>query len=271
MMIEGENYRIWQGSNGFIYPMVGAVQAVITDPPYAAEVHDQERVARNAQGQIEAVPVPFDQLTPQDTMHLARFCQVNLKGWALVFCQTEQLPDWRDRMEGHGVRYFRPMLWIKPDAKPNLRGHGPGIGHETIAAFWHSNEKQRWNGGGKVGVFMHTRARREGNKHPTEKPVSLMKELVRYFTNPGDTVFDPFMGCGSTGVAALELGRKFVGIEQNPEYFAEAERRLREAVAPTLIFDPKPLTLLGDSAFGSKGTRKRLEREARERETENAD
>lgn len=267
-VITTDTYRIYCGDNAEYYDSVGGVQAVITDPPYDSEVHSQERVARDEHGMVEAVPVPFESLTSGDVHGLGRFCNGKLDGWALIFCQTEQINAWRTPLEVYGLRYFRPMLWIKPDAKPNLRGHGPGIGHETIAAFWKSSRKQCWNGGGKVGVFYHTRARRDGSRHPTEKPVSLMKELVRYFTNPGDTVFDPFMGAGTTGVAALELGRKFIGIERSREYFDEAKRRLEEAARPELVFEPdtKPATLFGDAAFGSKGTRKRLQREAKERE-----
>jgi DNA modification methylase len=105
--------------------------------------------------------------------------------------------------------------------------------------------------------------------HPTEKPLPLMKELVRLFTNPGDVIFDPFMGSGSTGVAALELGRKFIGVEKNPEYFALATRRIRETLAHNDIFMDGPAgsppTLFGTPTFGSTGTRRRLDREARER------
>lgn len=271
MILERNNYVLIHGDNRQYYESIGPVQAVITDPPYGDQVHDKEKVGRNAKGQIEAVPVPFEKLDVSDMLSLADFVEANVKGWSIIFCQTEQAAEWRDELqykETGKVRYFRPMVWIKPDAKPNLRGHGPGVGFETILSFWCGGGPQSWNGGGKVGVFYHTRNRRTdgGYKHPTEKPVPLMKELVRYFTNPGDTIFDPFMGCGSTGVAALELGRKFIGIEQNEEYFNEAKRRLEEAAQPGIIFEPaKQPTLLGDSAFGSSNTRKMLERKAREK------
>ena len=62
--------------------------------------------------------------------------------------------------------------------------------------------------------------------HPHEKPLSLMERLVRIYTNPGDTVFDPFMGSGTTGVACKNLGRNFVGCEINPEYFEIAKNRI---------------------------------------------
>lgn len=264
------SYEIFCDDNRNVYRKITQDVVVITDPPYGAEVHSKDKVGRNANREVDTAMVPFEGLTKENVQYLSLFCNQRVKGWALIFCQTEQINEWRAQMEYESaVRYFRPMVWIKPNAKPNLRGHGPGIGHETIQAYWCGEEKQRWNGGGKVGVFYHNTASAEPNsfRHPTGKPVSLMKELVRYFTNPGDTIFDPFMGCGSTGVAAIELGRNFIGVEKNRQYYEEAERRLKEAAEPGLMFaqQEKLPTLFGDSAFGSVGTRKRLEREAREK------
>lgn len=265
-----DDFIVYCGDNREIYSRVPKVQAVITDPPYGDEVHSKDKVGREngSGGRITNDPVPFEGLSEQDMQHLGRFVGRHVEGWAIIFCQTEQIENWKEWLVCEEVRYFRPMMWIKTNAKPNLRGHGPGVGHETIQSYWCGPGKQRWNGGGKVGVFIHPTRNDYEVKHPTNKPVPLMKELVRYFTDPGDTVFDPFMGCGSTGVAALELGRKFIGIEKNQEYFSEAVRRLREAARPGLMLadDPKAQTLFGDSAFGSIGTRRRLEREAKERE-----
>jgi hypothetical protein len=66
-------------------------------------------------------------------------------------------------------------------------------------------------------------------QHPNEKPVSLMTKLVTLCSNKGDVVIDPFMGSGSTGVACMRLGRKFLGCEIKPEYYQTAEKRIEEA------------------------------------------
>lgn len=65
--------------------------------------------------------------------------------------------------------------------------------------------------------------------HPTQKPVDLMAYLIKTYTNPGDTVLDFTMGSGSTGAAAIETGRKFIGIELDPHYFAVASERIEAA------------------------------------------
>lgn len=67
---------------------------------------------------------------------------------------------------------------------------------------------------------------KEKGKHPCPVPVALMERIILMTTQPGDTVFDPFMGCGTTAVAAIKTGRNFVGCEIDPLYFAECEKRI---------------------------------------------
>src|SRR5690606_28135970 len=67
--------------------------------------------------------------------------------------------------------------------------------------------------------------------HPTEKPVPVMAEYVRNSSQRGDVVLDPFMGSGTTGVAAAQLGRRFVGIELDPQHFETACERIEAAYA----------------------------------------
>jgi DNA modification methylase len=66
--------------------------------------------------------------------------------------------------------------------------------------------------------------------HPTQKPLYLLQHLIKLATNPGDIVMDCFMGLGSTGAAALELGRYFIGAEIDPAYFLRAEARLKDVL-----------------------------------------
>ena len=68
----------------------------------------------------------------------------------------------------------------------------------------------------------------ETGDHPTQKPVALLEYLIKTYTNEGDTVLDPTMGSGSTGVACKNLNRKFIGIEKDGKYFQIAQRRMGE-------------------------------------------
>lgn len=68
--------------------------------------------------------------------------------------------------------------------------------------------------------------------HPTQKPVALMEYLIRTYTNEGETVLDNTMGSGTTGVAAMNTGRRFIGIERDPDYFTIAAERIYGAMQP---------------------------------------
>lgn len=66
-------------------------------------------------------------------------------------------------------------------------------------------------------------------QHPTQKPVSLLEYLIKTYTNGGETVLDNCMGSGSTGVACVNIGRNFIGIELEEKYFETAKKRIEEA------------------------------------------
>lgn len=82
---------------------------------------------------------------------------------------------------------------------------------------------------------LHFSCRDGRGLHPTQKPVALMEYLIRTYTNEGDTVLDNTMGSGTTGVAAANTGRKFIGIERDDKYFAIAQKRIEEALYGDLV------------------------------------
>ena len=70
---------------------------------------------------------------------------------------------------------------------------------------------------------------RRGSAHPTQKPIALLEYLIKTYTNEGDTVLDNTMGSGTTGIAAVNLNRNFIGIEMDEHYFEIAEARIKSA------------------------------------------
>lgn len=106
--------------------------------------------------------------------------------------------------------------------------------YEEIKAIdrqWRESRKQTFNlldgENSKSNVFAYPKDR--GSYHPTQKPVALLEYLIRTYTNEGETVLDNCMGSGSTGVAALNTRRNFIGMELDPGYFETAKRRIEEA------------------------------------------
>jgi site-specific DNA-methyltransferase (adenine-specific) len=79
-------------------------------------------------------------------------------------------------------------------------------------------------------VQYFSNADQKGKLHPTQKPVALLEYLIKTYTNEGDTVLDFTMGSGTTGIACKNLGRSFIGIELDPEYFEIAKKRIEEAL-----------------------------------------
>ena len=75
-------------------------------------------------------------------------------------------------------------------------------------------------------------AERHKTRHPAEKPESLLSRIIAIGSRPGDTVLDPFMGSGTTGVVAQRMGRKFIGFETDPDYFCIALQRINQSPQP---------------------------------------
>ncbi len=222
-----------------------SIDHVISDPPYEVECHTkarrqlkdatQKRGARNS-GEVrricEPIDVDFAAMTDDEREAVSDEWQRLAKRWVLAFCQIEAVAAWRGAMRSAGLDYVRGGIWVKPDATPQFTGDRPGVGFECIAIA-HQPGRKRWNGGGKRAVWTHVGARFEGGsnkvrlEHPTTKPIALMCELISDFTDPGETILDSYAGSGTTGVAALRLGRRFIGIERQEKYFNLAVERLR--------------------------------------------
>jgi site-specific DNA-methyltransferase (adenine-specific)/modification methylase len=85
------------------------------------------------------------------------------------------------------------------------------------------------------------------NGHPCPKPIEVMNWMVSRGSLDGESILDPFMGSGTTGVAAIRLGRKFTGIEREPKYFDIACRQIEQAVAQGQLFAPEPMKQVQES------------------------
>jgi site-specific DNA-methyltransferase (adenine-specific) len=249
---EQDGCTIWLGDCREILPSLGPVDHVITDPPYEAEAHTSAR-RLNADHDIREYEIAFSAITEDTRDVVAREFGRLATGWVLVFCQSEAIGLWRAALTKGGCEWRRAQAWVKPDSAPQFTGDRPAVGFECIATAWAGKGKSTWNGGGRRGVYQHCVNNfgrlTNGRPHPTMKPEPLMAELIELFTDPGDLILDPFMGSGTTLVAAKRLGRRAIGIELSEKYCEIAAKRLRQAVLP---LHPEPQAtqadLLGDDA-----------------------
>ncbi len=224
-----------------VLPLIDAVEHFIFDPPYEKEAHRKDRRVMRKSGLV-AGPLSFDAMDEDIRQFVCDQAKRCSAGWFIAFCQAEAVSYWRDCVETAGMKYKAPMVWIKPDGRPQFNGEGPGMGYESMVAGWSGKGVSRWNGGGKHGVFIYPKGESERNVHETQKPLKLMAELIRLFTNPGDTVIDPFMGSCTTGLACMNMGRKFIGIERDERYYEIALKRIKENEDQANLFieSPKP-------------------------------
>lgn len=223
-----------------VLPTLGKVDHIITDPPYEAIMHDSKAGIKGLvrpDGSHHWKPLDF---APIDEIRsdIVRLSADACEGWFIAFCTSEGVGRWADEINTSQMKYKRACVWVKPDSTPQMNGQGPAQGAEHFVCAWAGTGFAKWNGGGKRGVYTHcvNGPERHGG-HPTEKPRKLMAELVADFTQPSQTILDLFMGSGTTGVAAVQLDRGFIGIEQNPEYFDIACHRIEQAQRQGNLFE----------------------------------
>jgi site-specific DNA-methyltransferase (adenine-specific) len=198
----------------------GSVDAVITDPPYGEKTHAGARTTRPGVSLTTEKLITFDSVDDAAFLSLCEACVRVSRRWVLMTC------DWRHSAaaERSGLPVVRCGVWVKPDGAPQFTGDRPGTGWEAVLIL-HRPGKKRWNGGGHHAVWVCGVER--GNKHPTQKPLRLVREWVRLFTDPEETILDPFAGSGTTGIAAMLEGRKCILIEKDPAYCEVIRRWVR--------------------------------------------
>jgi site-specific DNA-methyltransferase (adenine-specific) len=220
-----------------IMPTLAGISHVISDPPYEDELHEAIGRIRRNDGRQMISSLGFAGINAIRE-RVADDCVRLSRCWLLLFTLAEGVRAWRDCIQEAGGKWDTTLAWVKPDAAPRFNGQGAARGFECIVSAWCGKGYRKWNGGGRRGVLVYNVNGDRPGGHPTEKPVRLMSELVALYSMSGDTILDPFMGSGTTGVACVKLGRKFVGIEINQKYFDTACRRIADAGRQLELFDP---------------------------------
>jgi DNA modification methylase len=198
-----------------VLPTLGRVDAVITDPPYGIN----EAAGKNKSRSVMAVSQDYgndewDSAPPSADLIAAVLAAGK---WQALF----------------GGNYFglpASSCWLVWD---KLNGENDFADCELAWTNWPKAVRRiswRWHGMIRQG--------NEQRYHPTQKPIEVMKWVIDLCPK-ADTVLDPFMGSGTTGLAARALGRKFIGIERKPKYFDIACRRIEQAVNQGQLFAPE--------------------------------
>lgn len=225
---------LYQGDCREVMPTLGKVDHVFSDPPYGVHATHQNHLSKIIlrDGTSAGKSLDFDGISGSELVKFASMACDMAHRWVVFSC------EWKDAhlLDDAGL-LIRLGIWRKPDGAPQFTGDRPGTGWEAIA-ICHRTGRKRWNGGGKHAVWQFPKGHNDG--HPTQKPVSLLSAWVRDFSDAGEAILDPFMGSGTTGVACVKLGRKFIGIELDPDYFEIACKRIRDAYAQPDMFVEQP-------------------------------
>lgn len=235
------------------------VDMIWTDPPYGHSNHDGDFNSRlNEHRGIEGQPIANDGADDMrvvvDAMltHAARVLRADCC-CCCCCCGGGPRPTFAwvaERMDRAGLSFFHSVIWDKVN---------PGLGwryrrqHEMVMVAHRDGGKLLWADQNRAVPNIYSQMPPRERFHPNEKPLAMVRHFIELHSQAGQTVLDPFMGSGTTGVAALEVGRKFIGIELDPKHFETAVTRITEAHnRPPLFVSPPPKphqqTIFGDEA-----------------------
>lgn len=215
-----------------------SVDLLLTDPPYNLGLFMKSRGTNMGKLRENHFAVSgWDQLEvaqwtqKMDILFANAAMVMKPRGSMIVFMSLIKAQTIIELATKHGFYYKTTGIWHKTNPLPRNMNLQFVNSTEAWLYFAYKGTTGTFNNEKKVvHDFVETSvvplSEKKLGKHPTQKPVALMEHFVRLLTNPGDTVLDPFMGSGSSGVASKKLGRKFVGIEMAKSYFDLAKSRI---------------------------------------------
>lgn len=263
--ILADGVRMILGDSREVLPTLRGVDVVITDPPYSsggAMRSDRNRPTSEKYVMTGTIK-EYDEFSGdnRDQRSLTLWCsdwmaqcrQATRQGGAILcFIDWRNLPCIIDAVQVGGWVYRGIVPWDKTEATRPQKGWFRAQVEYIVTA----SAGTLLQGADAPGIcqkgYIRVGVHGEEKEHTTGKPVELMTELIRT-RDDWQSVLDPFAGSGTTGVAAVKLGRRFVGIEIEPRYFDIACRRIEEASKQADLFiepapAPKQAALFGDAA-----------------------
>lgn len=212
-----------------------SIDLILTDPPYNIGKHSTGNIPLPGRSAMNNDVADWDWVDFNPEEWADEFVRI-LKptGNLFIFTSYNQLGRWYDCLD-HKFDTSNFMIWHKTNPAPKIFKAGFLNSCEMIYTCW--NKKHTWNFISQRDMhnFMESPIcmapeRLREPKHPAQKPVAILKKIIRIASNANDIVFDPFFGVGSTGVAAIEEGRKIIGVEINPAYQKAANDRVNKAI-----------------------------------------
>ena len=208
-----------------------SVDFILTDPPYNLGQHSTGNIPLPGRSAMNNDVAEWDMIDFNPEEWADEFIRI-LKptGNLFIFTSYNQLGRWYNSLD-HKFDTSNFMIWHKTNPAPKIYKAGFLNSCEMIFTCW--NKKHTWNfiSQAEMHNFIESSIcmkpeRLSNPKHPAQKPVSILRKMIEIASNENDIVFDPFMGVGSTGVAALSLNRRFIGVEIDESYYEAAKKRI---------------------------------------------
>lgn len=208
-----------------------SVDLICTDPPYNLGRYSTGNIRMTWRRDFNNDVAEWDQAPFDPAEWLEQFRRVlRPTGTIFAFTSYNLLGRWHQVFDPV-FDTFQFIVWHKTNPPPKLYRAGFLNSCELIVALW--DKGHRWHFGRQREMHNLIESpvcggseRVRDPHHPTQKPVAVLRRLIELATDPGDLVLDPFMGVGSTGVAAVGLDRRFIGMELDPAYAAAAQTRV---------------------------------------------
>lgn len=220
--IEIGNATLYLGDCLDILPNLEKVTAIVTDPPYG-EVNRDSNGLRNLDMGVADI-VNFDEKELADIFS-------KLADSVYIWCGTEQVSKYRESFVSNGLS-TRACVWEKTNPSP-MNGQHLWLSSLELCVYG-KNKNATFNEHCASPVWRLPTEPKEF--HPTAKPIRLMEIQINASTNENNIVLDPFMGSGTTGIACMNLKRKFIGIEREQKYFDIACKRIEDAQRQVTLF-----------------------------------
>lgn len=212
-----------------------SVDFILTDPPYNLGQHSTGNIPLPGRTAMNNDVAEWDMVDFNPEEWADEFIRI-LKptGNLFIFTSYNQLGRWYNCLD-HKFDTSNFMVWHKTNPAPKIFKAGFLNSCEMIFTCW--NKKHTWNFISQAEMHNFVESpicmrpeRLSDPKHPAQKPISILKKMIQIATNKDDIIFDPFMGVGSVGVAALELDRRFIGVEIDNSYFKAAKERIEKVL-----------------------------------------
>ena len=210
-----------------------SVDLILTDPPYNIAKYSTGNIPLPGREALNNDIASWDMVDINPREFIDEFKRLlKPNGNIFIFTSYNLIGKWHEVFDSE-FDTFQFFIWHKTNPAPKIYRNGFLNSCEMIICMWNKGHKWNFTTQNEMHNFFESPIcmrpeRLSSPKHPAQKPVGLLKHIISIASNPGDTVFDPFMGVGSTGVAALQLGRKFIGCEIDMVYYNAAKKRIEQ-------------------------------------------